>query len=85
VTTELAKLSTWIPVMTEALEDAPYTRAIVEYAIAEHPPLTTGERFTGWRSFTSSEGVTLRFRVGWREAVYQLWRDSLPLEPECDD
>jgi len=73
------KVATWIAVTEESLEDAPLIRAGIEYMVADHPPLTVTQRITGWRWFTSSEGVTLGYRVGWRLLV---WNKLHPYVPD---
>lgn len=62
----IQKLSYWLPMTAEAIDDAPWTRLLFEYAIAGDRPLTSWEALTGWRWFTSSDGLRARFRVGWR-------------------
>lgn len=60
------RLSAWMPFTNAAIEDAPLVRAHIEYLMAEPGPLSATERVTGLRPFTSSEGVTINVRVGWR-------------------
>lgn len=74
---EVERIATWIPVTQEALDDAPAMGAGIEYMLlAEKPPLTPTERLTGLREWTSSEGVTITVKVGWRGALADRSRSS---------
>jgi hypothetical protein len=71
------KIETWLPMSSEALEDAEalslLIHAFMEYeqSPVNDAPLTAQERLTGTRLFTASSGYVLHVRVGWREAMYR--------------
>lgn len=82
----------------EAIDDAmwlgPQLHAWMEYILAGDDgrlgPLTMAERITGLRSFTASNGVTIKARVGWRAELHDVFsafaRDAWPEDfvEECD-
>jgi hypothetical protein len=83
------KISVWMPTTAEAMADAPYLLAVFEYHTVGAVPLTLRERVTGYRHFTSSEGLEMRFYVGWRarwNRLVEFVMDSRdPLDLDTDD
>ena len=71
---EFTKISTWMAVSQEAIDDAPYTQAHVDLLFSgeRERPLALRERITGWRYFTANNDITITIRVGWRATVYDV-------------
>ena len=66
---EVEKVSFTLPVSREWVEDLPRMRWQQEALFATFTgelPLTDEEKRTGWKEFTSSDGITGRVAVGWR-------------------
>lgn len=78
------KQTAWTPMTEEQLADGPGLRALVEYLATDRRP-TLRERLTGWQHFTSTEGVGVVIRIGWRAALYDLRHPPEPDDPEEDD
>ena len=70
-----------LPMTHEVMEDAPYMAATLEMLFAPRPEPTPAQRITGWRSFTASNGITIRERFGWR---LEKWLAEHPPEPEAE-
>lgn len=85
----VSKATAEMYVTEEAVEDGPFIRCLFEYSMSgADAPLTPAEAETGWRSFTSSEDVTMDFRVGWRlllwEGLREFAREAWPEDFEDD-
>jgi hypothetical protein len=63
------KITAWVSVPREDIEDAPVLRWRTEVVFAgalDDKLLTPEEERTGWREFTASDGRTGQRAVGWR-------------------
>ena len=84
-------VSTWVPLTRAMLEDSLSMRWVIEAqldAMLNPRRLTLRERLTGRRSFTSRDGLTGTYPVGWRarwHAIRAAFRAPPPIEtcPRC--
>lgn len=82
----IQKMTSWMPVTTEWLDDASRVQAFIEYHLVGGSVrrLSVRERITGWGHFTARDGYQLTFRVGWRADLYWIthpienWRRHHP-------